>query len=87
MYAQLNIERIIEANPQVVYLITHGNPEDVKKGFMEEMKKNPAWNNIDAVKNNHIEILPPHLFSTNPGTNIIDAIEYMANSLKATENK
>ena len=26
-YAQLSVERIIEANPDVIYLITHGDPK------------------------------------------------------------
>ena len=30
-YAQLSVERIIEANPDVIYLITHGDPNSVKK--------------------------------------------------------
>ncbi len=30
-YAQLSVERIIEANPDVIYLITHGDPKSVKK--------------------------------------------------------
>ena len=29
-YAQLSVERIIEANPDVIYLITHGDPKALK---------------------------------------------------------
>lgn len=32
-YAQLSVERIIEANPDVIYLITHGDPNSVKKSI------------------------------------------------------
>jgi len=55
-YAQLNTERIVEANPEYIFLMTHANPDAVKDGFTKEMAQNPAWNNIDAVKNEHIEI-------------------------------
>jgi len=76
-YAQLNTERIVEANPEYIFLMTHANPDAVKEGFTKEMAQNPAWNNIDAVKNEHIEILPANLFGTNPGTKITDALHYM----------
>jgi iron complex transport system substrate-binding protein len=81
-YAQLSVERVVESNPEVVYLITHGEPEAVKKAFEEEMKKNAGWKNLDAVKNGKVVILPAHLFGTNPGTKINDAIDFMANSIK-----
>lgn len=76
-YAQLNTERIVEANPEYIFLMTHANPDAVKDGFTKEMAQNPAWNNIDAVKNEHIEILPANLFGTNPGTKVTDALHYM----------
>src|SRR5690625_4903707 len=36
-YAQLNPERIIESNPQFILLMSHGNPEEVKDSFIEDM--------------------------------------------------
>lgn len=76
-YAQLNTERIIESNPQMILLMSHGNPEEVKKSFEKEMSTAAGWNELDAVKNNQFHILPSALFGTNPGTQIIDALEYI----------
>ncbi|PQD96826.1 iron-hydroxamate ABC transporter substrate-binding protein [Pradoshia eiseniae] len=84
-YAQLNTERIVEANPEYVFLLTHGNPKEVKAGFLKEMSENPAWNNVAAVKNDKVEILPADLFGTNPGTRITEAISYLDNILNAEE--
>lgn len=84
-YAQLNTERIVEANPEYVFLLTHGNPEEVKAGFLKEMSENPAWNNINAVKNDRVEILPADLFGTNPGTRVTEAISYLDEILNAGE--
>ena len=84
-YAQLNTERIVEANPTHVFLLTHGNPEEVKAGFLKEMSENPAWNKIDAVKNEKVEILPADLFGTNPGTRVTEAISYLDEILNARE--
>lgn len=76
-YAQLNTERIIESNPQMILLMSHGNPEEVKNSFVKEMAKTAGWNELDAVKNDKFVILPPTLFGTNPGTQVVDALDYL----------
>ncbi|MBD3107009.1 ABC transporter substrate-binding protein [Bacillus sp. AGMB 02131] len=84
-YAQLNTERIVEANPEYIFLMTHADPSAVKEGFINEMAQNPAWNSIDAVKNERIEILPADLFGDNPGTKVVDALDYMHTLLKSAQ--
>ncbi|PHD68574.1 iron-hydroxamate ABC transporter substrate-binding protein [Bacillus toyonensis] len=81
-YAQLSVERIIETNPDVIYLITHGDPNSVKKAFEGEMMKNEAWKNLDAVKQNRVVILPPDLFGSNPGTKVTEAMDFMYKSIQ-----
>ncbi|MEC2323098.1 ABC transporter substrate-binding protein [Lederbergia lenta] len=80
-YASLSVEKIIERNPEVVMLITHGDPEAVKEAFAKEMEKNAAWKNLDAVKNGNVMVLPSHLFGSNPGTKVVEALEVMKESL------
>lgn len=86
-YASLSTEKIIERNPEAVMLITHGDPEAVKTAFEGEMEKNPAWKNLDAVKNGKVTVLPSHLFGTNPGTKVADALQVMNDSLKEAKSK
>ncbi|ANN34188.1 iron-hydroxamate ABC transporter substrate-binding protein [Bacillus thuringiensis serovar coreanensis] len=81
-YAQLSVERIIEANPDVIYLITHGDPKSVKKAFEGEMMKNEAWKNLEAVKQNRVVILPPDLFGSNPSTKVTEAMDFMYKSIQ-----
>lgn len=76
-YAQLNAERIIESNPQMILFMGHGNPDVVRDSFIKEMKQNAGWSKLDAVKNERFEILPPELFGTNPGTRVIEALDYL----------
>lgn len=83
-YANLSAEKIVEGNPQIIMIITHSNPKSVKSGFEMQMSQNPAWKNLDAVKNNQIVFLPADLFD-NPGTQVIKAIEYMKNLLNEAE--
>ncbi|MEH6943293.1 ABC transporter substrate-binding protein [Bacillus sp. JJ722] len=84
-YAQISAERIIESNPQYILLMGHGNPKEVREGFMKEMKQNAAWNNLDAVKNNRVEVLPSNLFGTNPGTQVTEAIDLLDGLLKSAK--
>lgn len=86
-YASLSTEKIIERNPEAVMLITHGDPDAVKTAFQGEMEKNPAWKNLDAVKNGKVTVLPSHLFGTNPGTKVAEALEVMSDSLKEATSK
>lgn len=82
-YAQLNTERVIEANPEYILIMTHGDTEAVKQGLVDEMEANPAWNSIQAVKENHIHVLPAEWFGTNPGTDVVDAVRWLAELLES----
>ncbi|TQR39513.1 ABC transporter substrate-binding protein [Lysinibacillus sphaericus] len=83
-YANLSVEKIVERNPKVIMLITHAKPAAVKEGFEKQLKENAAWKNLDAVKNDQIIILPAELFD-NPGTQVVEAIDYMRGVLKTAE--
>ncbi len=80
-YAQLNTERILQANPDYIFIMTHGNTEEVKAAFIKEMQENAAWNGIRAVQNNQVEVLPSDLFGTNPGTRVTKALDLMHQKL------
>ncbi|MGO4346241.1 iron-hydroxamate ABC transporter substrate-binding protein [Paenibacillus sp. FSL A5-0031] len=85
-YAQLNAERVVEADPDIIFFMTHGNPEEIKNSFIREMETNSAWSSISAVKQQRIEVLPQDLFGTNPGTRVIEALELMDRLLKEVPN-
>lgn len=76
-YAQLNTERIIEADPDYVFIMTHGSSDEVKAGFLKEMQDNQAWSSVRAVQNNQVEVLPSDLFGTNPGTRVTEALDLL----------
>lgn len=83
-FANLSAEKIVEGNPEIIMLITHSNPEQVRDGFHKQMNENAAWKNLDAVKQERIIILPAHLFD-NPGTQVVEALDYMRNLLAEAE--
>lgn len=83
-YASLSAEKIVEGNPQIIMLITHSDPNVVKEGFEKQMNENAAWKNLGAVKNGQIIILPSQLFD-NPGTQVVEALDYMRDLLEKAE--
>ncbi len=76
-YAQLNSERIVQSEPDVILIMTHGSTEEVKEGFLREMEGNPAWNSMTAVKMGRIYVLPAELFGTNPGTRVVESVHLL----------
>ncbi|MDQ0207739.1 ABC transporter substrate-binding protein [Alkalicoccobacillus murimartini] len=81
-YAQLNSERIVEADPDYIFFMAHGDPASAQEGFIKEMEQHSAWSELSAVKHDHLSILPSELFGTNPGTRIIDSLDYMRAELE-----
>lgn len=82
-YAQLNAERIVEADPEAIFIMTHGDPEEVADSFIAEMRKNAAWNHVAAVRAGRVEVLPADLFGTNPGTRVVEALTLLRGKLDA----
>ncbi|WP_186438376.1 ABC transporter substrate-binding protein [Cohnella terricola] len=74
-YAELSLERIIAANPDLILLITHGDATEVKASFKKQFESNEAWKNLSAVNNERFEVLPSDLFAANPGLRAPKAIE------------
>lgn len=80
-YANINTEKIIEANPDIIFLISPGAPKAVMKSFQTEMDKNPVWQFTNAIRNDHFVLLPNHLFGSNPGPRVVDSLEFLIEEL------
>lgn len=86
-YAQIETEKILEADPEAIFLITPGPPELAKESLAEEIAKNPAWESITAVKNDHIVQLPNALFGASPGANITSSLDYLHEEIQAIQKE
>lgn len=80
-YASLSPELIVAQNPQAIFLLTHSDPVAVQAAFEQQMNTNATWKNLDAVKNDKFYVLPADLFGNNPGTRIVESVQYMINAL------
>ncbi|WP_019908586.1 ABC transporter substrate-binding protein [Paenibacillus sp. HW567] len=86
-YAALNPERVVEANPQFILIMTHGNAEEAQRGFEQEMRQNAAWSSLDAVVHNRVSVLPSELFGTNPGTRVTEALQLLTDLFAGTKTQ
>lgn len=84
-YAQLETEKILVADPEVIFLITPGPPELALASLTEEIEKNPAWQSISAVKNDRIIQLPNALFGANPGVKVTESLEYLHKEIESIQ--
>jgi iron complex transport system substrate-binding protein len=69
-YAQLNIEAILDADPDVILTVTRGAPEPMA----ESMQDDAIWSALSAVENGRVYELDPKLFVESPGPRFTDAL-------------
>jgi iron complex transport system substrate-binding protein len=75
---ELSMEKIIEEDPDYIFVTTMGNTEKAIEAMKNNIEKNPAWNNLSAVQNNRYIILPKELFHYKPNARWGESYEYMA---------
>lgn len=77
-YSPLNMESIVAANPDVILLVAHGDPAAAAKKFEEDVKKNGAWEKLNAFKNGKMKTLDYSVFGTASIVKAPEAYEQLA---------
>ncbi len=78
----LDIEYIVEKNPDYVFVTSMiSNNEAAKKAIEEQFASSPAWKGVKAVAEGRIIYLPQEYFLFNSGPYYGEAIEYVARSV------
>lgn len=74
----LSTEAIIKENPDYIFVVTMGSNKDAAIASLKKsLASNPAWNNLKAVQNNNVFILPKELFEYKPNNRWGDSYEYL----------
>lgn len=73
-----SLETLIEENPEIIFITSMGDIEEIKSSLEQEFSANAAWQTIPAVKENQVYYLPQDLFLLSPGVHYPDAVKYMA---------
>ena len=76
--APYSMETLAEQNPEVIFVTSMGNVDEIKKNMLDAVKSNDAWQTITAVKENRMYFLPQDLFLLSPGLRYPEAVRKMA---------
>lgn len=74
-YIQFSLEQILEQNPDYILRFAHGEIEQTKKAFDSAFDKNPAYKELDAVKNKKVIDLDPSIFNVSANLQVKEAIK------------
>lgn len=75
-YSPINMEDVVVADPDIIFVLASGDHGASENMFNEEVKKNDIWTNLSAYKNNQIHILDYDVFGV---TSILHVEEAMTN--------
>ncbi|WP_119068434.1 ABC transporter substrate-binding protein [Aggregatilinea lenta] len=71
-FAQLSVEQVLDADPDVILTITRGAPGATP--IPEEIAADPVWSSLTATQNGSVIELDNRLFLESPGPRVIDAL-------------
>lgn len=81
-----NNEEITKLKPDLVLVMTHGNPEEAKNLAKEKFKNDLTWKNIKAIKNGKVTYLDSEYFGMSANLNVMEALNTLGKILYG-ENK
>ena len=76
--APYSLETLIEQNPEIIFVTSMGNLDEIKNNMEKIIAYNAAWQTIPAIRENRFYYLPQDLFLLSPGINYPEAVEYVA---------
>ena len=82
MLQDFSVEKIIEVDPDYIFVIPMGNDDALaQKNLKENVESNPAWNSLTAVVNDRYVLLPKDKFLYKPNALWDESYAYLATLL------
>ena len=79
MLQDFSVEKIIEVDPDYIFVIPMGNDDALaQKNLTENVESNPAWNSLTAVVNDRYILLPKDKFLYKPNALWDESYAYLA---------
>ncbi len=76
-YIPLSLEYLAKENPEYIFFISMGEEEKILASLQKAFSENPAWQTLQAIKDNKVHVLPTELFSSHYGLNIDKAVQHI----------
>lgn len=77
-YSTLNLEDIVVADPDMIFVLASGDHGANEDNFKQEMAKNSAWKQLSAFKNDKIHFLDYSIFGVTSIANVDTALTTIA---------
>lgn len=77
--APYSMETLAAQNPEIIFVTSMGNVDEIKSNMEKSIAENSAWQTIGAIKNNRLYYLPQNLFLLSPSLRYPDAVKFIAN--------
>lgn len=79
----LSLERILEADPDYIFIVQRGDDEEGMRKYVENMmKENPAWQQLTAVKESRLFFMDKNLYNLKPNHRWGEAYEKLEEILE-----
>lgn len=72
-----SLEQLSADNPDIIFIVTMGKPDEINASLNKSMRDNPAWSSLQAVQNNKVYTLDSQDYLMNPGIHTPEAMEHL----------
>ena len=76
-FDELNLEAVLDADPDIIFVIEQGQSSKARESFAEALSGKRVWQELAAVRNGCVYILPKDYFQYKPNAKWDEAYQYV----------
>ena len=81
-FDELNLEAILDADPDLIFVVEQGKSSEAQESFAEAFSGKPVWQELAAVRNGCVYMLPKDYFQYKPNAKWDEAYQYVMELLE-----
>lgn len=81
-FDELNLEAILDADPDFIFVVEQGKSSEAQESFAEAFSGKPVWQELAAVRNGCVYMLPKDYFQYKPNAKWDEAYQYVMELLE-----
>ncbi len=72
----INVEEIMKKNPDYIFVVYQGEEKQAQEAY-NKIAAMPGWDQLSALKNKHVKVLPKNYFQFKPNAKWDKAYQYL----------
>ena len=81
-FDELNLEAILDADPDIIFVVEQGKSSEAQESFAEAFSGKSVWQELAAVRNGCVYMLPKDYFQYKPNAKWDEAYQYVMELLE-----